>query len=238
MWTPLISLARRAPLLALLLALPAAAQQSSSPPSAAPAQPTITFTYDFPQSRPQHAVVTVDTSGRTEYSSTGPLFGDPSDADPYATEFTMTAATRDRIFALAAELDYFHGDFDYKKHRVAFTGKKTLQYTAAEKTSSTSYNWSENSSLRELTEIFQDIVNTQESARRLLFLRRYDRLGLEAELKYMEEMAKSNTLRELQSIAPLLRQLADDPAVMHVARERAARLWASTQPAAGLKTPQ
>jgi hypothetical protein len=209
----------------------AGASAHQEPPAIAGAQPTITFTFDFPQSRPEHAVVTVDASGRARYQSSGPLFADSSDADPFTADFTMSAATRDRIFALAAQLDYFHGDFDYKKHRIAFTGKKTLEYAAAGTTSSTSYNWSEDPAVRELTAIFQDIMNTQESARRLLFLRRYDRLGLDAQLQSMEEMAKSDTLGELQSIAPLLRQIADDPGVMHVARERAARLWARTQPA-------
>ena len=237
MKTPLISLARSWRLLALAAALAVVASAQQEPPVDTTAQPTITFTFDFPQSRPEHAVVMVDAGGRARYQSSGPLFADSSDADPFSADFTMSAATRDRIFALAAQLDYFHGDFDYKKHRIAFTGTKTLEYTAAGKSSSTSYNWSEDLGVRELTAIFQDIVNTQESARRLLFLRRFDRLGLDAQLQSMEEMAKSDTLGELQSIAPLLRQIADDPGVMHVARERASRLWARTQPVADSPGP-
>ncbi|HYX69129.1 MAG TPA: hypothetical protein VE825_08345 [Terriglobales bacterium] len=232
---PLVSLAGRLPLLALAALLaaasPASAQQAPADPTA---PPTITFTFDFPQSRPEHAVVTVDATGRARYQSSGPLFADSSDADPHSADFTMSDATRERIFALAAQLNYFHGEFDYRKHRIAFTGKKTLEYVAAGNRSSTSYNWSEDPAVRELTGIFQDIVNTQESARRLLFLRRFDRLGLDAELKSMEEMAKSNALGELQSIAPLLRQIADDSSVVHVARERALRLWERSQPAASL----
>lgn len=234
MWTPLISLARRAPLLLLAAAatLPASAQRA---PAAAPASPpVITFTLDFPQAEPQHAVVSVDASGRVQYHSTGALFADSPEAAPYHAAFAMSAATRERIFALAAELHHFRGDFDYKKHRIAFTGQKTLEYADGEREFSTSYNWSDNPSMRELTQIFQGIINTQEEARRLLFLRRYDPLGLDEELRGMEEMAKSNSLGELQSIAPLLRQIADDTSVMHVARLRAERLWARTQPAAGL----
>ncbi|HXZ26878.1 MAG TPA: hypothetical protein VEG08_02645 [Terriglobales bacterium] len=231
MRTPPLSLALGLPLLLAAMTLLSVAQQ---PPRAASAvAPVVTFTLDFPQARPQHAVVAVDASGRAQYHSTGPLFADASEAEPYRAAFTLSVAARERIFALAAELDDFQGDFDYKKHRIAFTGQKTLEYADGNRKFSTSYNWSENPSVRELTQIFQSIINTQESARRLLFLRRYDHLGLEAELEGMEEMAKSNSLGELQSIAPLLRQLADDPAVMHVARQRAERLWARTQPVAG-----
>jgi len=233
MATPLISLARRVPLLLLAAAMTVTASAQQAPPITPATPPIITFTLDFPQARPQHAVVSVDAAGRTQYRSTGPLFADASEAEPYSAALTMSVAARERIFALAAELDDFQGDFDYKKHRIAFTGQKTLEYADGNRKFSTSYNWSENPSVRELTRIFQSIINTQESARRLLFLRRYDHLGLEGELAGMEEMAKSNNLGELQSIAPLLRQLADDPAVMHVARQRAERLWARTQPVAG-----
>jgi len=65
---------------------------------------------------------------------------------------------------------------------------------------------------------------TQSFARRLLHLRKFDKLGLEAVLKRMEEMEKDNYLSEMQAIAPVLRQLANDPNVMHVARERANRM--------------
>ncbi len=233
MRTPLISLARRMPLLlAAALTLSASAQQA--PPAVPASPPVITFTLDFPEARPPHAVVSVDSTGRAEYRSTGALFPEFPDAEPYHAAFTVSAATRERVFALAAELDHFHGDFEYRKHRIAFSGQKTLEYADGPERVSTSYNWSENPGVRELTRIFQDIINTQEEGRRLLFLRRYDPLGLDAELAGMEDMAKSNTLGELQSIAPLLRQLADDPAVMHVARQRAERLWARSQPAAGL----
>lgn len=218
--------------LLLLAALTLSANAQQTPPVVS-APPVITFTLDFPQARPQHAVVSVDASGRAQYHSTGALFADSPEAEPYSAAFTMRAATRERIFALADELDHFRGDFDYKKHRIAFSGQKTLEYADGTQKSSTSYNWSENPAVRELTQIFQAIVNTQEEARRLRFLRRYDPLGLDAELGGMEDMAKSGDLGELQSIAPLLRRLADDPAVMHVARQRAERLWARSQPAAG-----
>lgn len=231
MGTPLIALARRLPLLLAALTLAGSAQQA--PPAATATPPVITFTLDFPQARPPHAVVSVDASGRAHYHSSGALFPDSPEAEPYNAAFTTSAATRERIFALAADLGDFRGDFDYRKHRIAFTGQKTLEYADGEKKFSTSYNWSENPSLRELTQIFQGIINTQEEARRLLFLRRYDPLGLDDELHAMEDMAKSNNLEELQSIAPLLRRLADDSAVMHVARQRAERLWARSQPAAG-----
>ena len=113
---------------------------------------------------------------------------------------------------------------DFKKHRIADTGRKTLIYSGANGSHQTTYNWSENAAIQELTDIFQGISNTQEAAYELDRLRRYDRLGLNQQLERMEEMAKSGWLRELQVIAPLLEKLANDREIMHIARQRAQHL--------------
>ena len=136
----------------------------------------------------------------------------------------LLALPAQRIFALTRALDYFQGDWDFKKHRIADTGRKTLLYSDSAGTHQTTYNWSENHALQEQTDTFQGIANTQEAAHELTRLRRYDRLGLNHQLERMEDMAKSGWLRELQVIAPLLEQLANDPEIMHIARQRARHL--------------
>ena len=145
-------------------------------------------------------------------------------APPYRSEFDISPATRDRVFALAQVLDYFHGDFEFRKHAVADTGRKTFTYRDGMRQSATVFHWSENKQIQELTNLFESIALTQNFARRLAYLRRYDKLGLDSILKRMEELAHANYLGEMQAIAPALRQIAADPNVMHVARERAQRL--------------
>ncbi len=155
---------------------------------------------------------------------------------PYRSQFDVSPATRDRIFALAQGLDYFHGDFEFRKHTVADTGRKTFRYDDGMRHGEAVLNWSENKQMQELTNLCESIALTQNFARRLVYQRRFDRLGLEATLKRMEELAHANYLSELQAIAPVLRQVAGDPGVMHVARERANRMLdqvqAASQPAA------
>jgi len=46
----------------------------------------------------------------------------------------------------------------------------------------------------------------------------------------MEDVAKRGGLAELHVLAPLLQQLSTDKSVMHVARERAARLLKRAEP--------
>jgi len=64
------------------------------------------------------------------------------------------------------------------------------------------------------------------SSPKLQFLRRFDRLGLEAELKAMEHLAEGQDLHEVQIIAPILENIANDSAVLNIARRRARRLLA------------
>ncbi|HYN14629.1 MAG TPA: hypothetical protein VES66_02430 [Terriglobales bacterium] len=236
--------------LGLLLALLAASTllhaQAPQPDPTQPqrtAVPTVTFTFDWPSIEPHRYVISVDSSGNAAYHSwtADPRAEQSSVGDPYLLKFTMSAAARDRIFALARQLKYFNGDFQYHKHRVAFTGDKTLAYADPDKQYETRYNWSENAGIGELTALFQGMSPTIESGRRLERLRRFDRLGLDAELKSLEHLAVERQATELQLIAPILGQLAGDPGVMNIARQRARHILqvAGVPPSAGAEaSPQ
>ena len=185
--------------------------------------PTVTFTFDWPSIEPHRYIIAVDSSGSAAYQSwTADSTAEPSSADdPYLLKFTVSPTARDRIFALARQLKYFNGDFEYRKHRVAATGDKTLAYADPDKQFETCYNWSENPDIDELTALFQGMSTTLESGRRLERLRRFERLGLDEELKNLEHSALEHRASELQLIAPILVQLAEDPAVLNIARQRA-----------------
>ncbi|MGH9669799.1 MAG: hypothetical protein ACRD3A_06790 [Terriglobales bacterium] len=204
----------------------APAQDSPPAPDSAPVLPSVTFSQAFPRVEPAYFSLRIDSAGHAAYESRREEGrpGQPELGEPNRIEFEVSRATARRIFELARSLDYFHGDWDFKKHRIADTGRKTLIYSDSARTYQTTYNWSENSAIQELTDIFQGISNTQEAAYELDRLRRYDRLGLNRQLQHMEEMAKGGWLRELQVIAPVLEKLAGDNEIMHIARQRAQRL--------------
>jgi hypothetical protein len=191
-----------------------------------PAIPTVTYTFDWPSIQPHHYSIAVDSTGRAAYESiTAEGTATQSvDGDPYQVKFTVSEPTRSRIFEIAKQLNYFNGDFDFKRHKIAFSGTKTLAFAEGNKKFQTSFNWSENPAIQQLTELFTGIANTEEAGRRLEHLRRFDKLGLNQELARMEDLSKNRGLAEVQSITPILQQLASDPAVMNIARERAQRL--------------
>jgi hypothetical protein len=227
-------------LLALLAAstlLHAQARPLEANPSQRPAAPTVTFTFDWSSIEPHRYVISVDSSGNAAYRSwtADPTAEQSTAGDPYLLKFTMSAAARDRIFALVRQLKYFNGDFEYHKHRVAFTGDKTLAYADPDKRYETRYNWSENAGIDELTVLFQGMSPTIESGRRLERLRRFDRLGLDAELKSLEHLAVGHQATELQLLAPILEQFAGDSGVMNIARQRARHILqvAGVPPSAG-----
>jgi hypothetical protein len=216
-------------LVVLALALISAqALAQARKPDQASAMPSITFERIWEDFTPQSVTITVSANGAARYASSTPgKNGD--DTDEYHTEFTMSHDRCDKLFRYATEANYFQGDFTFKKHAVASTGKKTLTYVDASRHFTTSYDYSEHKAIQEITSIFMGLSNTIEHGRKLQFLRRFDKLGLESELKVMEDAAESHSLVEIQLIAPTLESIAEDHAILNIARQRAHRLLAKAR---------
>ena len=200
----------------------------ASKPDQASATPSITFERFWNDYTPQSVTIEVLANGAAKYSSRDPGKND-DEADEYHTEFTVSRERCDKLFRYAGEANYFQGDFTFKKHAVASTGKKTLTYVDASRHFNTTYDYSEHKAIQEITSIFMGISNTIEHGRKLQFLRRFDKLGLEAELKVMEDAAESHSLVEMQLIAPTLESIAEDAAILNIARQRAHRLLAKAK---------
>lgn len=208
--------------LLLAFALGASAQSPKLEPGTATSTvPTVTFTFDWEVLHPPHYSIAVDSAGRGAYTAVDDQTGS---GEPYMVKFTVTQSVRERIFADAEALNYFRGQFDFTRHRIAFTGSKTLSYADPTRHSQTVYNWSENTRLMALTDLFTAMANTFIGGRKLEYQHRFDRLGLNDTLKEMETQAKNSNLAEVHVIEPVLHEIADDPAVMNIARQRARRL--------------
>ena len=198
------------------------ANQDTNPPV-----PTVTYDSYWQAARPQNVTITVKSDGPTTYLSRNPDVPAGTDRaqDPdYHVEFTMSAANRNKIFQLAEKANYFHGDFEFHKHGMANTGRKTLTYADIQRHFQTVYNYSENKAIQEITAVFQNIATTMEHGRKMAFMHKYDKLGLDAELKATESDAHSHQLAEVQAIAPVLENIAEDPTVLNIARQRARKV--------------
>jgi hypothetical protein len=197
--------------------------------------PIITFTETWPEATPPFYTIAVDGSGRVTYRST------PQPANsgtPYDLKFMMLDDTRTKIFDLAKQLKYFRGDFDYKKSRIAFTGTKTLSFQNGQEQHETSYNWSDNLAIQELTKLFQNMSETIELGRMIADKYRFDKLGVDAEMKKLEQATKDDRTAELQAIQPILTKVAKDSNMMNITRRRAESLLAKIPKTAKLNGQQ
>jgi hypothetical protein len=185
--------------------------------------PTVSFTCDFPGSEPDHYAISVSDDGNAVYDSDSKL-NDSAASEPFHSDFTVSQASRTRIFDLAKRAHYFEGDVDSKKKNLASTGTKTLAYKDAQKSTRATYNYSPIPAVEDLTAFFQSLSTTLEFGHRLDYYLRYQKLALDEEMKKMEEMSNSGGLVEMSAVAPILQKIADDPAVIKVVRARAQRL--------------
>jgi hypothetical protein len=206
-------------LIALPLCLAAYGQQ----------QPTasVSFKIDFPGADPSHYEIVIASDGQGSYISNG-KFDDQSDpADPTPFQFVVSESIRTQVFDLAKKSHYFTGKVDSGNKNIANTGAKTLAYKDASHNSQATYNYSLVQPVEQLTSIFQNLSTTMEFGRRLVYLHKYEKLALDDQLKRMEDMQRENSLGDVGSIAPVLKDIANDSSVMNVSRARALRLLAS-----------
>lgn len=207
------------------------------PPTAQPTEvpPIITFSQAWPDAIPPYYSIALDSTGRTTYHSAAQA---NNLGDPFDVKFVLSETTRARIFDLAKQLHSFQGNFDYRKSRIAFTGTKTLKFQNGKEEHETSYNWSDNLAMQEITKIFQNISETIELGRAVAEKYRYDRLGVDAEMKRLEEATKDERTAELQAIQPILSRIAKDPGMMNITRHRAELLLAKIPKMAKVEVQQ
>ncbi len=185
---------------------------------------TLTFALDFPGSQPDHYSLRVDSDGKGQYESRSKLSDESDDEDSFKYDFTISSATTQKMFALAARAKYFLKDIDSHRKNMAFTGKKTLAYQDAQRSGESGYNFSADPAVQQLTSLFQNLSATLEFGHRLEYDHRYQKTALEEELKRLEETEQSNLVIELSAIATVLQQIVNDSSVMNVSRARAQRL--------------
>ncbi len=221
---------------------------SAQTPNLEPKQPTtplpiVSFEFELPGSSPPHYSIAVEPDGKAAYRADEPPAGGAGAEQPYTLKFVVSEPTRARIFDLALALNCFRDNYEFRgghSGRLANMGAKTLKCTYSDRQSQTTYNYSTNTRMQELATLFQNISKTLEYGHRLTYLHRFDKLGLDAELKSMEEQEKENHLAELQAVAPQLQNILNDSGVMNVTRRRAEHLLQviKSNPAARAAAPQ
>jgi hypothetical protein len=177
---------------------------------------TITFTKDFPGSKPAFTFVSVSKNGALEYKES------PTDDQPVKAQ--MPADETARLFDMAGKLNFFSGPLE-SGLKVAKTGKKTFRYDdGTGKISEAVFNYSLNPVAQQLLDRFENIAATERAYIVLDETSRFDKLGVNDALAEIESLWLNKQLAAPAQFLPLLNRVAGHESYMHLARERAARL--------------
>jgi hypothetical protein len=177
--------------------------------------PRLTFTKTLKGSSPEYTALSIDTSGKGTYDA-HPL-GDPPSPRP----LQISEATTARIFSLAESLNDFRSLELDSHHKVANMGLKRLTYEAGQEKNQVQYNYTENRTAQQLTDILEKIGNVEEQITQLQFEMKYDHLSLPEALLQIQLELDEHAYVEATLMLPMLEKISTDPRVMHLAQARA-----------------
>lgn len=197
---------------------------------ASKAAPEVSFQFDRPGLAVPHFKLTLREDG------TGTYLADQAEMPATQTssrgqaaqhidrQINLTQSTVTKIFKASRSLNYFNVECASKAKNIADTGKKILSYSGPDGSGSCQYNYSENKTVDMLTTTFLAIAYTMDEGRRLEFLHRYDRLGLDADIATLSQEVQEGRALELGTISPTLISIADDTAIIQRVRLKASKL--------------
>ncbi|HMD20494.1 MAG TPA: hypothetical protein VKH40_09240 [Alloacidobacterium sp.] len=203
--------------------LVAAAQQANTA--------RIRFVFENPKLQPANYVLDINEDGTGHFHSE-PGSADSSDPEGIApqaanADIKIDEPLRSALFKTARSHNFFAVACDSAKSKVAFTGKKVLQYTGPDGNGSCTFNWSRDQQIMKVADDLIAVAFTLEEGRRLAVEHEHNRLGLDSELEELQEAVKGGRAQQIQNIATQLEAIASDEKVMERARLRARQLLGS-----------
>lgn len=192
------------------------------------AQAHIRFIFENPKLQPAHYEIDIAEDGSGHYRSY-PGDAAPPDAEgitpqPSQADIHIDEPLRGLLFKTARSHKFFNTACESTKDKVAFTGKKTVEYSGPDGHGACTYNWSRDPQLMKLSEDFIAVAYTLEVGRRLAVEHEHNRLSLDAELEELQDAVKAGRAQQTENIAPQLDAIAADEQVLSRARQRARQL--------------
>jgi hypothetical protein len=209
---------------AILIPLSAIAQATAQGQSSA----RITYTEESPYYQPTKYTLSIDESGvghyRSEVGKTTVTDSGDLAVVPLDVSIAVSQALRAKLFLIARRRRFFsvHCDANGDKPHVQST--KTLEYSGPDGSGHCTYIWSKDDQISDATDVLEGIRATIEEGARLGLIYKYQRLGLDKELEHFAEQVEGKQALEIGNIAPLLRKIARDDALMQRCRVRAQQI--------------
>ena len=159
--------------------------------------------------------LSIDANGKGTYDSH--KLDDPPDPHP----LQISAGTTAKIFSLVESLNYFHSLDLESRHKVANMGLKTLTYEAGKEMGRVQYNYTENRTAQQLTEMLEKIGNVEDRITQLEYSMKYDHLSLPQTLREIQEGLDDRNFVEAALMIPTLEKISTNPHFLHLAQSRA-----------------
>ena len=184
----------------------------------------ITFRLERPGVALPSYVFTVHEDGRGAYEVTYPAAGYANVPETVTMPLLLREATAAGLFEKVRSTDHLRGGCESKAKNIANTGAKTLSYTGPDGTASCKFNYTENKAVTSLTDTFLGMAYTLDAGRDLQQKQKFDHLGLDREMNTLVAGVQDGKALEVANIAPILRSLIEDTALLERVRTRAAKL--------------
>jgi hypothetical protein len=188
-----------------------------------PPVPRLTFTKTLKDSFPEYLALSIDSSGKGTYDSH--KLQDP----PTPRPLQISTGTAAQIFSLVESLDYFRSLRLESRHKVANMGLKTLTYEAGGEINKVQYNYTENRTAQQLTEILEKIGNVEERIAQLEYSMKYDHLSLPQTLGEIQQDLDDHNFAEAALLVPTLEKISTNSHYMHLAQSRAQEIMQHIQ---------
>jgi hypothetical protein len=203
---------RAAPRLFLLL-LAACALLAARPALAGEA--VITYLKIFKGSVPESVEIKVTEPGKCTFDIR------QLSEEPAPAPFEIGEMVRAKIFSLASELGNFKNlDLDVHR-RIANLGDKTFRYEKDGEAHEVTFNYTVNNTATQLLQIFEGLARQQDHIQTLQRRMKYDRLGVNEALLFLETDIDNKALPEPERLLPVLELIGNDNHIMEMARTRA-----------------
>ncbi len=170
--------------------------------------PTVVFTSVLWSADPSYYSIAIDSSGAATYLSSPDAI--EKTGVPFTIEFQATDRTRRLVFNIAQRLDFLA---DAPSQRVFLPEKnsvRTLAYVYGHLNNQFTYATPPGPDLEEITSVFEELAETFESGRRLVYLQQNDRNAIDSQLEHLEAQLDRHHLREFQALVPALRTVLSD----------------------------
>lgn len=208
-------------LLALLFVcavVPSFANSPASEPSGegnATEGPTLTYRRIFKSSYPEFVEISVNEDGSGTYDIR--QLDDTASPQP----LQIGAPLVRKMFDLAGDLhDFENADFDVHR-RIANLGQKTFIYKSGSEMHETTFNYTLNSTARQLLAIFEGLQRQESDLSDMERVMHYDHLGVADVIARVQNDVKNKLIPEPDALLPVLDQIASDSELLDMSRQRA-----------------